>query len=568
MYTRQALHSEAVTELRKAIGKSFTVTPDMLETPPDSAMGDVAFPCFVLAKGQKRNPGEIATELAAKMAPTELIERIEAKGPYVNFYVRSEAFMKDVFEQLKVAKEKYGHMTTGADKRILVEYGQPNTHKEFHVGHTRNALYGQSVVNAMRANGYEVIPTFYIGDIGAHVAKALWGLKKFHEGEEFAKEDRAGKLGEIYAEATRYLAEHPEVKEEVDAVQRQLEAEEEPWYSLWKETREWSLESFRAIFKELNVRGDVWYYESDVEDAGKKMVQKMLTDGIAKKSEGATIVDLEDEGLGIFLILKSDGSSLYATKDLALAFLKQKQYDPDRQIFVVDVRQSLYFKQLFATLKRMNFPGTLTHLSYDMVTLPDGAMSSRAGNVVTYELLRDTMKARLLEETRKRHEDWSEKKIEEVVHTLTLGAIQFMMLRQDPETELVFDLEEALAFDGYSGPYILYTIARIHSISRQASVKPKEDVSLLRHTLEHQLAKKIADLPMVVERVGKTYQTSSIAMWAFELSKLFAEYYHQVRINDEEDAETTAARLALTYAVRQALENALRILGIETVEEM
>ncbi len=568
MYTKQKAALDVVKALKKSIGKSFTVSVDMLEDPPKKELGDFAFPCFELAKGAKRNPKEIATELAAKIAPTDLIDKIVALGPYVNFYLKNEAVTESVLKEISVAKEKYGNGTSGNGREIFVEGMSPNTHKEFHIGHIRNTSLPQSLARVLRANGYKVVLGAYIGDIGAHVAKALWGMKKFHDGEKFEKATRAAKLGEIYTEATRYVDEHPEAKEEIADVQRKLEAEEEPWYSLWKETREWSLDSFRSIYKEFDVQPDVWYYESDVEEEGKEMVKRLLTEGVAKKSEGATVIDLEDEGLGVFLILKSDGSSLYATKDIALAFRRQRDYDPDRQILLVDARQSFYFKQLFAALKRMGFSAELKHFAFEMVTLPDGAMSSRQGNIVRYETFRDEMMAKFAQETRLRHEDWSEKKVKEVARVLTMASISFTMLRQDPESVITFDMEEAMSFDGYTAPYILYTVARISSIERQAKKKAKVNAALLTHPTEQELVRALMEFPVVVQRASATFQVSSIAMWAFEVSKLFAEYYHQVKILNEEEADKIPARLALIGAVRTSLENAMDLLGIDTLDEM
>lgn len=567
MYTKQKAMKEVVSALKKAIGKSFTVTVDMLETPPDAKMGDIAFPSFEYAKGEKRDPVEIATELAAKIGPGELFDKVVAAGPYVNFFLNGEALAAGVLKEIYVAGKKYGDSVLGKGTSVLVEYAQPNTHKEFHIGHVRNAVLGQAVVNVLRSNGYDVKAASYIGDIGAHVAKALWGMKKFHEGEEFTKEERAAKLGEIYTEATKYVESHEDAKEEIADIQRKLEAKEEPWQSLWKETRAWSLDEFKANFAELHVAPDIWYYESDVEEDGKKMVQKMLTDGIAKKSEGATVVDLEDADLGIFLILKSDGSSLYATKDVALAFRKEKEFSPDRQIFVVDMRQSLYFQQLFETLKRMGFKGLLSHLSYDMVTLPEGAMSSREGNIVRYVDLRDKLVSRLEKESSARHEDWKEKKIKETAHDIAIASMQFMMLRQDPETIITFDLDEAMSFDGFTAPYILYTIARIGSIKRQANIKAKIEPEKLNHELEQSLLRALAEYPLLVQRVGGSFQVSSIAVWAFDTAKLFSEYYHQVRILDG-DSENMSARIKLCEAVQVSLTNALALLGIKTVDEM
>lgn len=566
--TQAQARKEALASLKKALGKSFPVAPDMLVIPPNLALGDVSFACFQLAKGQGRNPAEIADELAAKMAPSPLIRKITAAGPYVNFTFDDAAFASSVLRDTARAKKRYGASTTGKGKKILVEYAQPNTHKEFHVGHLRNALLGQAIIHVMRANGYETIAAAYIGDIGAHIAKALWGLKNFADGKTIAKDDRTRVLGDIYTEATRYVDDHPEAKDEIAAVQRALEAEEEPLHSLWKETREWSLDDFRAIFAELGVKPDTWYFESQVEKPGKELVKRMLVDGIAKKSEGATIVDLADEKLGAFLILKSDDSALYATKDLPLAYKKDEDFGADRQIFVIDVRQSLYMQQLFATLKRMQFRPELVHIGYEMVTLPEGAMSSRKGNIVTYEDLRDAMVEKLAAETQARHKDWKPKKVRQTATAIAMAAMKFVMLRQDPGKQIVFDMEEAMAIDGFTGPYVLYTIARINSIEAKADMPPLLLGERLTHPLEKALLRKVADFPSVVSHAAATYHISAIAQFAFALAKTFAEYYHEVRILEDGERERKGARLALLASVKQTLTNACDLLGIAVIKEM
>lgn len=568
MYFKQEALQEVSASLKKTLGKGFMVTPDMLEVPRDPKLGDIAFPVFELAKGQGKNPAEVARELAAKIGPTKSVAKIVATGPYVNFWLNPTALAESVLAELKKQKAKYGQSQLGDGTKVIVDYAQPNTHKVFHIGHVRNAALGQAIINVLRAGGYEVVAASYIGDSGADVAKTIWGLEKFHKDEEFAKEERADKLQEIYTQATQYVAKHPKAKEEIAEVQRALENHEEPWHGLWKETREWSLESFREVFRELHIKPEVWYFESEVEEGGKKIVQKMLTDGLAKKSDGAVVVDLEDQDLGAFLVLKSDGSALYSTMDLELARRKQQDYDPDRQIFVVDVRQSLHFKQLFATLKKLGFTEQMTHVAYDMVTLPDGAMSSREGNIVTYRDLRDQMIERLASETQARHEDWPEAKITKTAHDLAIASLTFTMLRQDPKSIITFDLNEAMSFDGFTAPYILYTIARIESIKRKTKIKPKAEAKLLGHGLEIALLKNLAEYPFVIERAAQSFQVSLVAQWAFETAKQFSEYYHEVHVLDDEQNEQTAARLALIDSIRQVLTNAMTLLGIDVLEEM
>lgn len=568
MYTKQKATKEVVAGLKQVLGKEYAITVEAIETPKSVEHGDLAFPCFQAAKESGKNPAEMATMIAQEFAKTELIKAAEAMGPYVNFRFNEKFFAKSVIDDVQQEGTAYGHSSLGKGKRVIVDFANLNTHKEFHIGHVRNAVLGQSIIRTLHANGFDVVGAAYIGDVGTHVAKALWGYKKFQDDKEIPKELRAKRLGELYTEANTYITEHEEAKEDVAKVLQQLEAGEEPWHSLWKETRKWSLDELKVIFAELGVVPDAWYFESEVEKPGKEIVQRLLTDGIATKSEGATIIDLEQEDLGAFLVLKSDGSSLYATKDLALAQKKQDDYAADRQIFVVDNRQSLYFKQLFSALKKAGMHTQFTHIAYDFVTLPDGAMSSRKGNIVLTREVIDEMTDSLVKETQKRHEDWKEDKIRDTAHTIAIAALNFMMLRQDPNSIITFDKKEALSFEGFTGPYILYTLARIASVNKKTKIKPELIEGKLKHPLEKAILAKIADYPSVVAQAGASYQISAISTWVYEAAKLFAEYYAQVRIADEAHKEMTASRLMLAATLEQAMKNALGLLCIRSVEEM
>ncbi len=571
MYALQKAKQQAATSLKKAIGKGATISVEDLETPPNPEMGDLAFPCFTLAKKRAKSPADVARELAAKIGSSELIEKAKAVGPYVNFIFNKAAFSTRVLKEVRVAGKKYGNGTSGKGTKVVVEGADPNTHKIFHIGHILDALYTQAIANVLKANSYEVVFASYIGDSGADVAKAVWGFNKYHDGSDVAEGDRAKYLGEIYTRATKEVHENEEIKKEIQEVQRALEKKKEPWEALYQKTRKWSMDEFKKVFSELNVKPDAWYFEREVESPGKELVKKMLTDGVAKKSDGAVVVDLEDEDLKVFLILKSDGSALYATMDLYLAMKKEEDHAADRLIIVTDVRQSFYFKQLFATLKRIGLRRQLLHLPHGMVTLPEGAMSSREGTIVSYEELKSEMLTTLKKETSSRHKDWDDEKIEKTAAAINSAAIAFMMLRQDTDSNIVFDMKEATSFDGFTGPYLLYSIARIESVKRKAKaekVRKKTNPEKLTHPLEARLVRKLADLPDVVARAAQSYQVSGVAVWAFETAKLFSEYYHEVKIVNVDDKTLSGARLALVGAVRQGLENAMKILTIEPINEM
>jgi len=561
---------EIIALVSGALGQTVDARPCDLSVPPQKDMGDLAFACFGAAKALKKSPVEVAKTLAAAIKPSGLVAAAVAAGPYVNFRLDRDAFSAAVLSEVLGAADKFGAAPAAKGEKVMIEYAQPNTHKEFHVGHLRNVCLGQAVVNLARAAGYEVVPVSYMGDIGAHVAKCLWCLKKFHAADAVS-ENRGKYLGQIYAEATRRVDEDEKLKEEVAEVQRKLEAREPEWDKLWRETREWSLDEFKAIFAELGIELDRWYWESEVEEPGKKLVQELLAKGIAQEGErGAKIVDLEKYGLGIFLVLKSDGSSLYSTKELALAQLKFSEYRGiSRSIHIVDSRQSLYFRQFFKTLELMGFDKLkTTHLGYEFVTLKEGAMSSRKGNIVSYEDFRDEMTARVAAETKKRRDDWDEERVKETAWTVAEGAMKFGMLKQDPDKPIVFDIDAALSFDGFSGPYIQYAHARLCSILAKAGGLPAgEAITGSADAAEHAVLAKAAELPEIVAAAAEQYKPSILAQYLFDLAQAGNDYYRDVPVLSASGAERTH-RLQVIETVRLALANGLRLIGMKAPREM
>ena len=569
MYIRQQAQQQILQELKKAVGKEFTPTVADLSTPPDQKLGDFSFPCFTLAKGLRQNPSELANEIAAKIGPKGFIRSIAAAGPYVNFFLEDGVFGGAVLEEIASKGAAYGFSKAGEGKRIMVEFAQPNTHKDIHIGHLRNFFVGQELVDVLKAIGYEVIPATYINDLGAHVATCLWGIQHLHAGETPTKSERIPFLGKAYADATKAAEEDSSVKAEISAIYQDLEQLRGPLVSLWKKTREWSLAFMRSVFKEAGLTLDVWYYESDLVDRTKKLIEELIRNGIAIHSEGAWIVDLESEGLGVNLLVKTNGTLLYNAKDLALAIRKNEDYEPMRSLYVIDARQSLAMRQLFATLKKMGFQKELAHISYEFVTLKDGAMSSRKGNIVRYEALRDQMIAGAREETKDRHPDWEEKKLEKAARALAFAAIRFGMLKQDLDKVITFDPEEALSFDGCTGPYLLYSFARIQSILKKGKkVKPIFSAKHLAAPVEHHLLSLLSQYPDVVFSVGSTYRLSALPQHLFEISKAFSEFYEISPVLQAKSTELIAERLGLVKSVAQVLENGLRLLGIQPIKEM
>jgi arginyl-tRNA synthetase len=550
-----------------------------LLTPPNPDMGDISFACFALAKKQGRNPAEVAKELAEEISlrvrpsgGSNPIEKIQAAGPYVNFYLKAEAVAQLLFQAMKKEKSKFGNSALGKGQKVVIEYSQPNTHKEFHVGHLRNAALGLALVKLYQASGYKVKPVTYPGDIGAHVAKCLWALQKFHAAEK-PPLNKGQWLGKIYTEASRFLDEHPEVKNEVQQVQQLLESGGEPWVNLWKRTRQWSLTQFKDIYDELGITFDYWFFESQVEKQGKKIVNELLQKGIAERGEGgAVIVNLKQYGLEVFLILKSDGTSLYATKDLALAKRKFAKYKPDLSLNIVDIRQSLYFKQLFKTLALMGFEKPMKHIPYEFVKLPQGVISSRHGLTVLYEDLRDQMVAYAAQETKKRHSGWSEKKVQNTAKALALGAMKFGMLKVRADQVITFDIKSALSFDGCTGPYLQYSLARIFSIFKKAGsflrgFNPSKGRTL-KEKPEKRLIMRLLGFQEIISQATQVNDPSLLAKYLYELARESHDFYEQCPVLKAESLDIKCNRLELLKAVQLVLVKGLGILGIPILKEM
>ena len=339
-------------------------------------------------------------------------------------------------------------------------------------------------------------------------------------------------------------------------------------YELWQTTRKWSIDYFAAIYKELGIKFREIFYENDVIDNGLKLVEELKEKKILRLSDGAIIADLEAYGLGVLPIIRTDGTALYPVADLSLASEKFKKYNLSKSIYVVDVRQSLYFKQLFKVLELIGYNQPMVHLTYDFVTLPEGMMASRTGNVITYETLRDKLFSKLSAETEKRHNDWSKERIGAVAMALTIATIKFEMLKVSADKIITFNIDDAARFDGYTACYLQYGYARLRSVVRKAGFSfGFADLSLLKEPKEKELLAMMAKYPEVIISAGEKYNPSEAAKYLFELVQLFNDYYHETNILKSE-SKVRRARVALIKALAQVLSNGFEILGIKALEEM
>lgn len=537
-----------------------------IEIAPANIQWDLAFPCFKLSKELKKAPNMIAQEIVEKSQNKQLIN----VGPYINFLIDKNDMAKKVITEISDKKDSFGQGEI-TNKEILIEWRQPNTHKAFHIGHIRNVIVGESISRILKFAGNEVIKTCYPWDIWAHVAKRIWYYTKFYEWG-LPKENFTKRAGQLYTTATQKVEEDPETfKEEIHDIHKRLEEEDTKLTAIWKETRELCLTDMNKIFQELGTTHlDRWYFESEVEKPGIQKVKELVDKWIATVSQWATVIDLEKYKLGIFLLLKSNGASLYSTKDIWLAFLKKQEYpDYDVSLYIVGSEQEHHFQQLFKTLEIMGFEyNKLRHLSYGLVDLKDGKMSSRAGNVILYEDFRDELLEKANELIKERNIDEETKKT--IAHDVTFAAMKYAMLLQDTEKKIIFDKEQALSFVGETGPYIQYTYARCNSILNQARYQITDKISRdkLDTEEEKQILVYLAQFNEAVQKAASEYKPNHIARYVLDLSKLFNNYYQKHKVIQDTDKELEIARLSLLFCVQQTLHNGLSLLGINTPKVM
>ena len=564
------IKSAIVEDLKKHHAFLGALAEDALVYPPDTKFGDIALPCFAYAQSAGKNPAELARAIAESgVVASEWVSAVNAAGPYVNFVLKGDALARVLFAALK-KPALFGTNDFGKGERVMIEYPSPNTHKEFHIGHVRNVCLGVALTHLYEASGFKMAQVDYTNDLGSHVAKCLWALMKFHKGEKPPRGREARWLGAVYAEGAQKLEAYPEYAPEVSEVLQKLESRDKVVHTLWKKTRAWSIKGMNGYLKELGARYKREFFENEVKDEGKKIVAELLKKGIAKKSQGAVIIDMEAQGFGIMLLLKSDGTGLYSTSDLALARKKFKLFKIDRSINITDVRQSLYFKQLFHALALSGFTQKMTHIGYEFVRLPEGAMASRTGRVILYEDMRDEIIEAAAEETKKRHPEWSARKIADTAHALALAGLKFGMLKYDPNKVIVFDKKEALSFEGFTGPYLLYTFARMNSLLKKTRsvARGLVDAALLADAHEKQLAIHAARLPEIVQSATENNNPSELAQYAYKLCQLFGGFYEHCPVLRAPNEDVGRARIALVQAAQSVLEQSLKLLDIPLIQEM
>lgn len=522
---------------------------------------------------------EIAASLAAHLGTPPGFGRVEAAKGYLNLYFSPEEFTQRVVDAVLEAGPNYGRGQPRGEQ-VMVEYSQPNTHKAFHVGHLRSAILGESLARILDFAGYRVVRANYLGDMGLHVIRWLWNYLKYHDGE-MPPADTTRWMGELYAEAVRRLEENPEMEAQVRAVYARWDGRDPAIVALWEETRQWSVDHFLKMYEILDIHFDRWYANSEEEQPGKQVVEELIARGIAvdeRPTGGPVIVRIDDllglkqEKYRVLVVLRSDNTALYSTEDLALAMRKFREYDLVRSIYVVDVRQSLHFQQVFKTLEIAGYPWATRcqHLPYEIVNLPGNVvMASREGTVVLLEGLIQEARQRALQVVEEKNPDLPDRVKQEVAVSVGLGALKYPMLARDYAKIVTFDWESALDFNGQAAPYIQYAQVRANSILRRleeplpGSTRPVYSLD----AAEIQLIDLISRFPDEVQLAAAELKTLRITNLAYELARAFNDFYNACPVLKAEP-NPRAARLRLVAAARHSIVNALGLLGIAAPEVM
>ncbi len=541
---------------------------------PNKEAGDIAFPLFLVAKEAKTNPAQAAKALEEKCENLpKFIQKKVAMGPYLNFYFDFNSIAETLVPNILDGHLFTTKLTENTPK-TMIEYSQPNTHKELHVGHMRNLCLGDALIRLHRYSGFDIVASTFPGDVGTHVAKCLWYLKYHYKGE-IPKERKGAWLGTMYSTAHNKLEDEKGSekeainREQLTAILKQLEQKQGEFFDLWKETREWSIELMNEVYKWADVKFDVWYWESEVDSDSVKLAKEYHNKGLFIEDKGCIGVDLEPFKLGFCMLLKTDGNGLYATKDIELARRKFQDFHIEKNIYVVDKRQEHHFKQVFKVLELMGFENAKKcfHLQYDFVELPDGAMSSRKGNIVPLQALIENMVKMIKEQYLARYtNEWPQEEIEKTAQIVAKGAIKYGMTRIDPTKKIVFDMKDWLKLDGESGPYIQYAFARINSMLNKLG-NPISKVIHIEAQQEKDLIATLMNFHHVVQQATEQYKPSILTGYLYDLSRAYNSFYAECPVGSSAEP-VRSSRLQLSRATALTLKQGLALLGIESPERM
>ena len=553
-----------LTELdRETVEKS-------IEIPPDEKMGDLAFPCFPLARVMRKAPPMIAQELAEKMSDDEMIDKAQAAGGYLNFFLNREKFISSTVTAIEEAGENWGKSDMGQGKTVLVEYSSPNIAKPFHIGHLFSTAVGSSLAKIYKHLGYNVQSLNHLGDWGTQFGKLICAYKKWGDREVIEK-DPIKELLKIYVKFHEEAEAHPELDDEAREYFKKLEDGDEETTALWTYFRDISLVEFKRVYDLLGVEFDSYNGEAFYSDKMDEVVDILREKNLLVESEGAQVVDLSELNIPPCIVLKSDGATIYATRDIAAALYRHRTYDFYKNIYVVGTPQALHFKQIFAVMKKAGWEWAqgCEHVGFGLVKLPGKSMSTRHGDVVFLEdVLNESIdKTReIIKSNGSKVDD-----IDDAAKKIGIGAILYTFLKNSREKDIVFSWESMLDFEGESAPYCQYGYARGRSILRRGEGIDYSDADFSKAVSDeaYSLVKQLNAFGDAVKDAAEKNEPFYINRYVTNLTKLFNKFYNTNPImKDDVDMETKKARLAVVDATTKVIHTALGLLGIDTVESM
>ncbi len=546
---------------------------EMVEVPSDSKMGDYAFPCFRLAKLLRKAPPLIAKSIAEQIAADEMFEKVESVNAYVNMFISRDAFIGDTVREVIAKGDAFGSSDVGAGRKVIVEYSSPNIAKPFHIGHIRSTVIGNSIYKIYDFLGYDTFRINHLGDYGTQFGKMICAYRHWGSKEDVIREPIKTLLG-YYTRFHVEVETHPELDDEAREIFAKLEKGEPEEVELWQWFREESLKEFTRVYKMLGIEFDSYNGESFYSDKMPRFVEELKEKGLLEESQGAQIVNLEEYGMSPALITKSDGSTLYITRDIAAAVYRKETYDFYKNLYVVASQQNLHFQQWIKILELMGYEWAkdCVHIPFGLVSLEEGTMSTRHGRVV---FLEDVLN-RAVEETKKiiREKGVATDNIDETAKQVGIGAVIFQELSNNRIKDYVFSWDKVLDFNGETGPYVQYTYARAASLMRRADEKALAkaqagdiDVSYIRSDAAYELVKLLEAFPAAVSEAAQKYEPSVVTRHTVDIAQSFNRFYHDEHIIVE-NIEEQAAKLALAQAAKNTIKNGLGLLGVQCPERM